>query len=613
VFDLLTIAALADEFAARLVGGRVQKTIQLDESSIGLEIYAEHQRHFVIASADSRNPRLYISSARTTADPDRVTPLLLLLRKYVRGGQIVAVQQPPLERIVRLSIAKRFFMDKQGSRSLADPPELEADDDTEGEPGDAGEIVYVELVVEIMGRRSNIMLVDDNGRIHDAIKRVTPDMSRVRPILPGRQYAPPPPQERPDPRHLVPSDLEAVLHDAAAGESLASLLVARVAGVSPQMAREAVFRATGATDSLVDPSADVARLAVALAKVVAEEIAPLESGDWSPSVYLDGERVLAFSAIKLAHLETVAAGERFETMSAAVERALSGEAATAHVRHGQRRSRLEAEVREGLDRAEARLHSLEEEQRRAREAERWREMGELIYAYLYQIEAGDAELSAHGQRIPLDPTLSPSENAQTYFDRYRRAQSATRNLPELVDRTQSEVDYLRQLHTLVRLADGIEEIEQLRREWDEWTRSRRAEGDTREQRTKGKRVTAPARPRPLRATTGDVIYVGHNGRQNELVTFEIGRPDDTWLHARNMPGAHVIVHWAGPRRDDVIEAAARLAAWFSAGRDATSVEVDATDRRHVRKIKGAGPGMVTYRNEHTLNVRPASPKDLGLE
>jgi predicted ribosome quality control (RQC) complex YloA/Tae2 family protein len=171
VLDSLTIAALTDELEHKLTGGRVQKIVQIDDASIGLEIYAEHQRHFLVASADSRHPRLYLASTRISADPDRVSPLLLLLRKYARGGQVVAVQQPPLERIVRLSIAKRFWPDKH-----------------DHEPDDEAEIVYVDLIVELMGRRSNIILTGDEERILDAVKRVWRD--RVTTILPRQgQYA----------------------------------------------------------------------------------------------------------------------------------------------------------------------------------------------------------------------------------------------------------------------------------------------------------------------------------------------------------------------------------------------------------------------------------------
>lgn len=602
MFDILTIAALTDEFATSLVGGRIQRVFQIDDATVGLEIYAEHQRSVLVASADNRNPRLYRATERLTADPDRVTPLLLLLRKYARGGHIVAAQQPRLERISRVSIAKRFY--RHNRRDLEEEP----DDATED---DAGELVYTHLIVELMGRRSNVILTDDDGRILDAIKRVTPDMSRVRPILPGRPYTPPPAQtDRVDPLSIATQTdaLQDALAAAGPDAALAQTLVRTLAGFSPQMAREAAYRATGDAAARVG-DLDTDGAFSALCGAISAIVAPLETGDWRPSVYaeeVDGPAV-AFSAIPLAHLsdhvETV-----FPTMSAAVEQWLQDAGAPQPVRHAQRREKLVAAIRAARQRADARLSSLLEEQDRTEAGDRWRQMGELIYAYLYSIEPGQTELVVDDLTIPLDPGLSATENAQAYFERYRKAQSATEHLPELIKTAQTERDYLQQLETLAGFAEGIDEIEQVRQEWAAYQERRGASPGGKRR----KRTAAPKRPTAYRTERGDLIYVGRNGRQNELVTFEIASPDDLWLHARGLPGAHVILRWAGPEDNEILEQAASIAAYFSSGREATSVEVDVTPRRYVRKIKGSGPGMVSYRNEQTLNVHPRSPDDLGL-
>ena len=210
--------------------------------------------------------------------------------------------------------------------------------------------------------------------------------------------------------------------------------------------------------------------------------------------------------------------------------------------------------------------------------------------------------------ITLDPTLSPSDNAQAYFERYRKAQSATANLPELADAARTELNYLQQLQTLADLAEGIDAIEAARSEWEEWRRPAAAQRG-------GRGPKRPKRRQPIvyRTPRGDTIYIGQNGVENDAVTFDIAGPDDEWLHARGVPGGHVIVRWAGDEDETVLERAAALAAWYSSARTSTSVEVDATKRRYVRKIKGTGPGMVTYRQERTLRVTPSSPEDLGLE
>ena len=594
MFDSLTTASLTDELSHRLLGGHIQKVLQLDADTIGFEIYAEHQRQYLVASANSRNPRLYLTSTRLSADPSSVSPLLLLLRKYARGAEIVSIQQPPLERVVRMSIAKRFFMDKK-----REPGDDEGDDDP-------GEIVYTDLIVEIMGRRSNIILVNDAGRIQDAIKRVTPEMSRVRPILPGRQYEPPPPQRKQDPRELQPSQAERMLREVESGTELASALVSTLAGFSPQMAREVAFRAFGDETYTVD-EALAREQATAIANAVNEILDPLKTAQWSPAIYRDeADDVLAYAPIPFAYLGASLREEPVDSISAAIEQAIDISAEPTSQRHGQRRSRLIAEIEEAVKRAASRVHSIEEEQARARDVERWREIGETIYAHIYLISAGQDRLEVDGHEIELDPALSASENAQAYFERYRKAQSATQHLPEIEAEARSVLSYLEQLRTMAELADGIDQIEAVRAEWQEWRHP--SDGQSGK---KGPRKPKRKQPQAFRTSRGDTIYVGHSGSENETVTFEVGGPDDVWLHARGVPGGHVLVRWANGEADDVLEKAASVAAWYSSGRTSTSVEVDATQRRYVRKIKGAGPGMVTYRNERTLNVRPQSPADVG--
>ncbi|CCF83863.1 Rqc2 family fibronectin-binding protein [Nitrolancea hollandica] len=599
MFDTLTMAALADELAGRIIDGRIQKVIQIGDAAIGLEIYAEHQRRVLIASAESRNPHLYLSPARVTADPDRVTPLLLLLRKYARGGWITGVEQPRLERIIRVSIAKPFYPGKHGEDGDEIP------DDGEDDFGPEGELVHTHLIIELMGRHSNVIFTDDAGKILDVAKRVTPQMSRVRPVLPGRIYEPPPPQAKHDPRSLSAPALAALMAASPPDSDLAGLLVRSLAGFSPQMAREAVYRAFDTMELAVGAVSPQA--VEALAGGLEAVLAPLETGHWEPSGYLVDGVPVAFSAIRLEHRRD-AEEIRYGSISEAIERYLAASPVAQPVRHAQRRAKLALRIGNARERIAARLRSLEEEQERAALAEQWRTMGELIYASIYQIQPGQRELETDGLHIPLDPARSPSENAQSYFERYRKARSATANLPELVERTWAELAYLEQLETLANLAEQFDDIEQLRREWETYDWERRGVTSP-----KARREPAPKRPRPYRTAGGDMIYVGHNGRQNELITFDIAGPDDLWFHARGLPGAHVIVQLNGPERDEAIEKAAALAAYYSSGQGSTTVDVDTTRRRYVRKVKGGQPGLVTYREERTLRVRPQNPENLGLE
>lgn len=602
MFDLLTIAALNDEISSRLVGGRVQRVLQVGPAAIGLEVYSQHERLTLVVDVERQDPWVSISSEHPTADPSIVTPLLLLLRKYARGGVITASRQPPWERMLSLEISKRFW-----------PDNLEDDDVVDDLPVEP-ETTVVYLIIELMGRRSNAILTRQDGRVLDVARRVTPSMSRVRPLLPGRQYVAPPAQAKAHPNTFGPGSCASMLAGVAPDTLVANLLIQSLAGFSPQMAAEAVYRTIGSDLPLLagELLAHAPDAAERLSQAVQEVVAGIASHLWQPSVYSDPEsgEPKAFSAIDLDHLSGLQC-EHFDWMSEAIECFRRMSLSSAPVRHAQRREHLLAEIDGARDRLHARLHSLEEQQRRAEETETWRAAGEAIYANLYRIKAGDTALQADGQAIALDPTLSPSANAQLYFERYRKGQAATGHLPGLEDSAQAELDYLNQLATFVGFAQGIDEVEQLRLEWEGYQAShgrRPAQGIKPRSRT-----AVPTRTRPYRGPAGTLIYVGHNGRQNDEVTFDIAGQDDLWLHARGVPGAHVIVRGTDRDAEDIIEPAAAVAAYFSSARSSTSVEVDVTERRHVRKIKGAGPGMVTYRQEQTLSVHPASPEEVGFE
>jgi predicted ribosome quality control (RQC) complex YloA/Tae2 family protein len=610
MYDALTTAAIADELNSLLVDSdvRIQGVAQIDALSIVLEVYARHQRRWLTLSADPQLARVVLSDERIAGDVERITPLLLLLRKYARGGRIVSVSQPRYERILRVSIAKPLEGDKR-----ADGAEV----------GRAAQnLVYTELVAELMGRRSNLIYLDAEGRILEAAKRVTTSMSRVRTVRPNQPYTPPPPQAKLEPRLATPERLLSALRDARASQPPAKpadvdkWLVASITALSPALAREVVLRADLADSLTIDQLTP--EQATQLAAAIRSLFVPLDTGAWEPMVYeLPNGRAVA-TPIELHTLAARAvAATPHARMSAAVLAALArdsgiDEVAPSPGRHQARQERLVAEIDDARDRLTHRIESLREQQQHGAASERWRTFGEAIYANVTSIDRGDRELrTPDGLVIELDPTLSASENAQHYFERYRKAQSATEHVPALVTAAEQELAYVLQLLSAARLAETYDEIELARQEWQ--TYSAQHPGRASASRPTGAKPAAAARrPRAFRTTQGDAILVGRTGPQNETVTFEMAGPDDLWLHARNMPGAHVILRVTGEAATATIERAAALAAYYSDGRGSTSVPVDVTQRRHVRKIKGAGPGMVTYRNERTLNVRPLPESELDL-
>jgi predicted ribosome quality control (RQC) complex YloA/Tae2 family protein len=612
VFDVLTIAAIADELTDAVLDGRIQRIGHLDARTLGAEIYAGGRRRYLIASADADRPRIYLTETEPSFDSQLVTPLFLLLRKYVRGGYLVGVEQPPLERVLRLSIAKRL-RPHNGPQTERETPferaDTERDDAEEADAEGLVDAVFVHLMVEIMGRHSNLILVDDHGRIMESVKRVTTAMSRVRPIQPRLEYTDPPPVDRPDPRRITSADATAIFATEQSDAKLAQVLTRRLRAVSPQMAREIAFRVTG--DAGVTVSALGPDEWNAVARETRNLFEPLLTSAWGPRVYRDEEgTVVAFSPVPMGHLAAVRREDAVPTISRAAELAEGGDE-TAPARHVQRRARLLQIVRATRSRVAHRLTSLQAESARAAEADRYREWGDLIYAHLWTIAPGQRELVVDAVSIPLDSALSAKENAQAFFERYRKAQSAGAHLPELIAKTEQEVAYLDQLETLIAQAEQFVDLETLAAEWDAYQRaSGRAEGAR-----PPKRSTSPRRPRPLYDDAGNAIYIGRSGAENDAVTFDVAGADDTWLHARGVPGSHVIVRWrnpAVPEDEETLRRAASLAAYYSAARTSGTVEVDATRRRYVRKIKGTGPGMVTYRNERTIAVRPLSEAELGL-
>ncbi len=604
MFDALTMRAIADELHMTIVGGRVQRVGLTDERTLILEIFARGTRYQLLISDHPQTARVHLVTQRLTADAARVTPFLLLIRKHLRGGRIIGIVQPAFERTLALSIVKAHPPVKERD----EPP----DDDTGGDDDEPGTLPpgwtldETTLVIEIMGRHSNAVLVGADGVILDALKRVPPATSRVRPILPHMAYAAPPPQDKADPSAIMPGQMRHLCLLAGEKTSIASMLVGSLGGISPQVARELAFRTTGRVDAPA-PACDSNRLVAALRDV----LRPMQDGGWQPMLYVRDGAPVAFSPTPLISVAATPAttAEEDRSISAIIARFFAEtDRATAH---GERRNRLVQAIGGIAARIDTRLAALRGELKRAEDAELNRRKGEAIYAAAYAIAPRQTTLQTDdGLTIALDPALSPSANAQRYFEQYRKAQRATEGLPERVAQAETERAYLGQMSALVETATAFDDLVTLEREWQEYS-GRRATTPAKPQRGRP-RTPAVRRPRAYTTPAGHRLLVGRSGPQNEHVTFTLSHPDDTWLHARGVGGAHVIVQWSAEHvphaADDarIIEMAARLAAYYSSARSAGHVEVDFAPRRQVRKIAGAGPGMVTYRGERTLRVEPVS-------
>ena len=567
-FDVFTISALTDEFMDTLVGGRIQDVIDVDTMGLGLEIYANGKRRYLYLSADSDNPRVHIVDDKLRRGIQKPTQIGLLFRSYIEDGIVTHVSQPSWERILQI--------------------------DVEGEKGD------VTIIVEPMIRRANILLVKD-GIILDCMKRVGPDENRYRLSLPNHKYVPPPPmQNQLDPKIVTVADFYAILESVEKKTmQMRRALTGRILGMSPLLAQEIVFRASGDENTKVRDS-DADALYDAFSKV----FAPLLQRDWQTGIGQTDGVVSAFSPYPLTFTDWQAT----ETMSQAIT-AFYGSIAGPDA-YNEAKKPVQASIEETLIKLSSKLKSLQSGLRDDSELEVLKQSGELILAYQYGIQKGQTELRAQYEVdapelvIKLNPEITALENAQDYFRKYEKAKGARDDVPRLIAETKLELDYIEQLGTDLMTAVNwveIDDVIQTLQERGHW------------QGQKRKRMGGGDRQGALKVVSRDgyVVWIGRNSRQNEKVTFKTANSQDIWLHARDVPGAHVIIRDDGRRiKDELIAEAAAVAAYYSKKRNDGNVLVDYTRVKYVNSIRGAGPGMVTYRNEQTITVEPQDEKVL---
>jgi predicted ribosome quality control (RQC) complex YloA/Tae2 family protein len=560
-FDALVLRAVSTEVASH-VGAQFAGVRQLSREEVVLGLRHGRHTHHLLYSIHPHTARVhFIDRPEAT---ERLGPFGLLLRSRLAEARLAAVEQPSFDRVLRL----RF-------EALRGP---------------------LLLAAEIMGRHSNVVLAD-TGVVLGALKVVTPKMSPHRPVLPGRPYAAPP-ADRPRPDALTAAALEAFLANGG-DTALERLLSQRLLGVSPLLAREVALRArlepaAPASDAL----ASVDRLWTALREIC--EV--LRTGSFAPTLYEGEGRVAAFSAIPLRVYAGVHARPA-ASMSQAVARYYEGIVEAGPLQE-QRRT-LAASVQTALRKAESALERNREALTQARAAERLRVMGELLLAYGSRVRPGDTAVAlpdhtAGGAEVvvPLDPTVTPVENARRLFRRYQKARAGAGVLPERIAQLEAEGRMLREALVQIGAATSADELWEVHADLA-------ARGVLR--RGPRSQPAAHAGPRRFRTPDGSLVLVGRSARENERVTFHLAGPDDLWFHARGVAGAHVVLKASGTPSEAGVTAAAQIAAYYSEGRHTGRVAVDCVARKHVRRRRGGSSGEVTYEEERTLLVPPALP------
>ncbi len=574
--DGMTLGFAAREINAAITGGRIDKVSQPEKDAIVLVVRAGSTNYKLLLCASPNNARCHFTS---TSFPNPLEPPMfcMLLRKQILGGRIAGVRQIGGDRVIHIDIDA---------------------------VNDLGDHVMRRLVLEVMGRHSNLIFVDEGGRILEAARHVSLDMSRVRQIQPGLPYLPPPAQDKIDPAEVTADNLFAAL-EKAGDVPLSKAIAAAVSGMSMPTARELAFRVLErGTDRPDDLRVTANRLADLIRRLP-------EMAD--PRVLLDdaGDPADIFAFPYLMHpLENQSSAP---TVSAALERYFG--ARDQQDRLNQKSAAMVRLLKNHIERCEKKLAQQEEDLSNAAKLEEYRLCGELINANLWQLKKGMAEAvlpnfydeNGGSMTIPLDIQLTPVQNAQRYFKKYQKARTTREMAAEQRTSTLKELDYLEGMLLDVGKCVGESELEEIKQELASTGYVKRSAS------RRDKRALPKSKPYHYRSTDGIDIFVGKNAAQNERLTAD-ARPNEMWLHAKDMPGSHVIIRREGDIPDSTLSQAATLAAWYSKGQHSTMVPIDYTLKRHVKKIPGGATGMVTYTNQKTayMTVTEADVRKIEL-
>ncbi len=565
-FDAMFLSAVCDELRQELIGARVEKIQQPARDMVVLQLRGKAR---LLLSASGSRPRFHVTQA-SYENPAQPPMFCMLLRKHLAGGRIAAIEQPPAERSVELT--------------------LDCTDEM-------GTPCQKRLILELMGRNSNLILTDGENRILDCMRRVDFEMSEQRQVLPGLFYHRPPRQEgKLTPQELTEPALERLLAQTAAPVHLDRWIVDHVAGISPLIARELAFDFCGETDADV-LTLDRARLAEALTQ-------PSLLQARQPTLLLCGGRPKDFTYCPIRQYGAYMTARTMPSFSALLDAFYTE--TEQRERMLQKSQSLRRTVTNLLERTRRKLAAQRKEREASLDRETLRRRGDIVTANLHAMTRGMTVLRAEDFyqedmpeiEIPLRPELSPQQNAARFYKEYNKAKHAEKILAEQIARGEIEEEYLGAVLDELNRAESERDLAEIRAELE-------AAGYVRSADRRRQQKQPASRPMRFRSSDGFEILVGRNNRQNDQLSLKTARRDDLWLHIQKFHGTHVIVCCAGaPVPDGTITEAAMLAAWYSQAREGQNVPVDVTQVRNLRKPNGAKPGMVVYDRYRTVIVTP---------
>ena len=550
-FDGIVIANLVRDLNEKIASGRISKIAQPEKDELLFTIKGNRENVRLLISANASLPLLYFTS-NNKPSPMTAPNFCMLLRKHIANGRIISVTQPGLERIVRIEVEHLDEM---------------------------GDLRRKFIVIELMGKHSNIIFCDENNVILDSIKHISAQVSSVREVLPGRDYFIPHSGEKKDPLTITETEFKELLHNTP--QNLSKALYMDLTGLSPVIAAEICHLASldGDVSAKEFSDAELTHLFHAFTWIMDD----VREGNFTPNIIYEGEKPVEFASVPLTMMEggnykTV----NFSSISELLERYYAEKNMVSRIH--QKSTDLRKIISNALERSVRKLDLQTKQLRDTEKREKYRIYGELLNTYGYGLSGGEKSFKCLNYydnteiTIPLDPTMTAQENAKRYFDKYNKQKRTYEAVTEQLAQTKAEIAHLESISTSMDIARLEEDLVQIKEELTEY-------GYIKRHYTGGKKVKITSRP---------FHYFANGG--------------DWWFHAKGIPGSHVIVKTEGKELPDrVFEEAGALAAYYSKGRGNEKVEVDYIQRKNLKKVPGAAPGFVVYHTNYSLMAVPGIP------
>lgn len=571
-FDGITVSAVVSQLREALTGGRIYKIAQPENDELLITIKTkEGGQTRLLLSAGASLPLIYLTETNKQA-PMTAPGFCMLLRKHLQNGRITDITQPGLERIVQIHVEHLNEM---------------------------GDLCRKVLILELMGKHSNLIFINDENMIIDSIKHISGMVSSVREVLPGRPYFIPMTQDKKDPLTVTEAEFKEIIRSKTT--AIYKALYTSFTGLSPQISQEicAVASVDGdASTALFAEGVNGNELPDALYQAFSTMMERVKACEFTPAIIYENDAPIDFTVLPCISYPKEAQ-KSFSSVSVLLETYYAEKSTVTRIR--QKSVDLRRIVQTALERNIKKYDLQIRQMQDTEKKDKYKIYGELLNTYGYGVEPGAKSMEALNYytnemiTIPLDSQLSATENAKKYFDKYGKLKRTYEALSKLTLEVKEEIDHLESIQNALDIALLEEDLTQIKEELIESGYIHRKGGN--------KKVKITSKPFHYISSDGFHIYVGKNNYQNEELTFKFANGGDWWFHAKGMPGSHVIVKTNGEELpDSTFEEAARLAAYYSKGKGQEKVEIDYVERKHVKKPNGSKPGFVVYYTNYSMMI-----------